>query len=174
MVDFDTMAVEWCKYVNARTIWPKLSAQLRSYYRRWEVNMCVREATRQAAEGKTALAAFKKRPPQLCGRGARRHRSSSPPPSSHRRRRAHRRQTLCPRSPAGLSWAYYADRSTQQVKKKNAPRQLHLCRDVLKLGHQMAMTCMGRWSSGKCEVKEVAEAVAGMGIQYKLEKNGGI
>lgn len=52
------MAVEWCKYVNARTIWPKLSAQLRSYYRSWEVNMCVREATRQAAEGKIALAPF--------------------------------------------------------------------------------------------------------------------
>ena len=58
VVDFDTMAVEWCKYVNARTIWPKLSAQLRSYYRRWVVNMCVREATRQAAEGKIALAPF--------------------------------------------------------------------------------------------------------------------
>jgi hypothetical protein len=40
--------IEWCKYVNGTTIFPKLPVYLRLYYERWERNQRIRDAIRNS------------------------------------------------------------------------------------------------------------------------------
>jgi hypothetical protein len=46
--DESLMAIEWCKYVNGITIFPKLPVYLRMYYERWERNQRIKDAIRSS------------------------------------------------------------------------------------------------------------------------------
>ena len=40
--NYDQMAIEWCKHVDGKGIWPKLPVYLRTYHRRFQRNQRVR------------------------------------------------------------------------------------------------------------------------------------
>ena len=54
-IDFDAMAIEWCKHVDGDSIMPKLPAYLRTYFSTWQRNQRVRDAVDRAAAGKEKL-----------------------------------------------------------------------------------------------------------------------
>jgi hypothetical protein len=49
--------IEWCKYVNGTTIFPKLPVYLRIYYEQWERNQRIKDALKSS---KTELELLKK------------------------------------------------------------------------------------------------------------------
>ena len=54
-LDFDLMAMEWVKFTDGITIFPKLPVYLRTHYKAWQRNQRVRDAVRVAATGKERL-----------------------------------------------------------------------------------------------------------------------
>ncbi|KAJ1624459.1 hypothetical protein T492DRAFT_881800 [Pavlovales sp. CCMP2436] len=48
-IDFDSMAIEWCKHVDCNAIFPKLPVYLRKHYNDWNRNQKVRKAVGGAA-----------------------------------------------------------------------------------------------------------------------------
>lgn len=55
-INFDTAAVEWCKYVDGKNIMPKLPLQLRTHYEAWSRNQRVKESMKKAIPGLDMLA----------------------------------------------------------------------------------------------------------------------
>lgn len=51
VLDFDEMALEWCDYVDGKTIFPKLPAYLRTYETTWKRNQAARTAVEAAKPG---------------------------------------------------------------------------------------------------------------------------
>jgi hypothetical protein len=45
------MVIEWCKYVNGTTIFPKLPVYLQMYYKRWERNHRVKDVVKSSKTG---------------------------------------------------------------------------------------------------------------------------
>ncbi len=43
-INFEQMAIEWCKEVDAVNIFPKLLVYLRTHYSKWQGNQRVRES----------------------------------------------------------------------------------------------------------------------------------
>ena len=56
--NYDQMAIEWCKHVDGKGIWPKLPVYLRTYHRQFERNQRVRDAVRNAKSGADRLKAL--------------------------------------------------------------------------------------------------------------------
>ena len=56
-INFEQMAIEWCKEVDAVNIFPKLTVYLRNHYSKWQRNQRqrVRDAVAKAAPGETRL-----------------------------------------------------------------------------------------------------------------------
>jgi hypothetical protein len=54
-INFDQMAIEWCKNVDAVNIFPKLPVYLRTHYSKWQRNQRVRDAVDRAAPGEARL-----------------------------------------------------------------------------------------------------------------------
>ena len=48
LLNFEQMAIEWCKKVDAVNIFPKLSVYLRTHYSKWQQNQRVRDAVAKA------------------------------------------------------------------------------------------------------------------------------
>ena len=57
-LDFDAMAIEWCKHVDGRALFPKLPVYLRTHHTKWLRNQRVRDAVAQAATGEAKLRAL--------------------------------------------------------------------------------------------------------------------
>ena len=53
--DMEAMSIEWCKYVNGVTVFPKLPVYLRTYHAKWQKHQRVRDAVRAAAQGAAKL-----------------------------------------------------------------------------------------------------------------------
>ena len=53
--NFEQMAIEWCKKVDAVNIFPKLPVYLRTHYTKWQRNQRVRDAVAKAAPGEARL-----------------------------------------------------------------------------------------------------------------------
>ena len=53
-LNFEAMAIEWCKHVDGVDVWPKLPVYLRVHHASWEQNNRVRAAVREAASGEIA------------------------------------------------------------------------------------------------------------------------
>jgi len=53
--DFERMAIQWCSYVDGKTIFPKLPVYLRTYYTSWEHNNAVRASAKLAEGGAKVL-----------------------------------------------------------------------------------------------------------------------
>ena len=54
-LDMEAMSIEWCKYVNGVTVFPKLPVYLRTYHAKWQKHQRVRDAVRAAAQGAEKL-----------------------------------------------------------------------------------------------------------------------
>jgi len=54
-LNFEQMAIEWCKKVDAVNIFPKLPVYLRTHYSKWQRNQRVRDAVDRAALGEARL-----------------------------------------------------------------------------------------------------------------------
>jgi hypothetical protein len=54
-LNFEQMAIEWCKKVDAVNIFPKLPVYLRTHYSKWQRNQRVRDAVAKAAPGEARL-----------------------------------------------------------------------------------------------------------------------
>jgi hypothetical protein len=54
-INFEQMAIEWCKEVDAVNNFPKLPVYLRTHYRKWQRNQRVRDAVAKAAPGEARL-----------------------------------------------------------------------------------------------------------------------
>jgi hypothetical protein len=54
-INFDQMAIEWCKKVDAVIIFPKLPVYLPTHYSKWQRNQRVRDAVAKAALGEARL-----------------------------------------------------------------------------------------------------------------------
>ena len=54
-INFEQMAIEWCKEVDAVNIFPKLPVYLRTHYSKWQRNQIVRDAVAKAAPGEARL-----------------------------------------------------------------------------------------------------------------------
>jgi hypothetical protein len=54
-LNFEQMAIEWCKEVDAVNIFPKLPVYLRTHYSKWQRNQRVRDAVAKAAPGEARL-----------------------------------------------------------------------------------------------------------------------
>jgi len=54
-INFEQMAIEWCKKVDAVNIFPKLPDYLRTHYSKWQQNQRVRDAVAKAAPGEARL-----------------------------------------------------------------------------------------------------------------------
>ena len=56
-INFEQMAIEWCKEVDAVNIFPKLPVYLRTHYSKWQRNQRqrVRDAVAKAAPGEARL-----------------------------------------------------------------------------------------------------------------------
>ena len=54
-LNFENMAIEWCKEVDAVNIFPKLLVYLRTHYSKWQRNQRVRDAVAKAATGEARL-----------------------------------------------------------------------------------------------------------------------
>ncbi len=54
-VNFEQMAIEWCKEVDAVNIFPKLLVYLRTHYSKWQQIQRVRDAVAKAAPGEARL-----------------------------------------------------------------------------------------------------------------------
>jgi len=59
-LDFDKMAIEWCRSVDGKTIFPKLPVYLRTYHTAWQKNNAARDAAREAAAGAKVLTRINK------------------------------------------------------------------------------------------------------------------
>jgi hypothetical protein len=54
-INFEQMAIEWCKKVDGVDIFPKLPVYLRTHYSKWQRNQRVRDAVDRAAPGEARL-----------------------------------------------------------------------------------------------------------------------
>ena len=54
-INFEQMAIEWCKKVDGINIFPKLPVYLRTHYTKWQRNQRVRDAVAKAAPGEARL-----------------------------------------------------------------------------------------------------------------------
>jgi hypothetical protein len=54
-INFEQMAIEWCKKVDGINIFPKLPVYLRTHYTKWKRNQRVRDAVAKAALGEARL-----------------------------------------------------------------------------------------------------------------------
>ena len=54
-LNFEQMAIEWCKEVDGVNIFPKLPVYLRTHYGKWQRNQRVRDAVAKAALGEARL-----------------------------------------------------------------------------------------------------------------------
>jgi len=54
-INFEQMAIEWCKEVDAVNIFPKLPVYLRTHYSKWQQNQRVCDAVAKAAPGEARL-----------------------------------------------------------------------------------------------------------------------
>ncbi len=54
-LNFEQIAIEWCKKVDAVNIFPKLPVYLRTHYSKWQRNQRVRDAVDRAALGEARL-----------------------------------------------------------------------------------------------------------------------
>ena len=54
-LNFEQMAIEWFKKVDAVNIFPKLPVYLRTHYSKWQQNQRVRDAVAKAAPGEARL-----------------------------------------------------------------------------------------------------------------------
>jgi hypothetical protein len=54
-INFEKMAIEWCKKVDGVNIFPKLPVYLRTHYNKWQRNQRVRDAVARAAPGEARL-----------------------------------------------------------------------------------------------------------------------
>jgi hypothetical protein len=54
-IDFDAMAIEWCKHVEGEYIFPKLPVYLRTHHRNWSHNQRVRDSVAQLKPGEDML-----------------------------------------------------------------------------------------------------------------------
>jgi hypothetical protein len=54
-INFEQMAIEWCKEVDAVNIFPKLPVYLHTHYSKWQWNQRVRDAVSKAAAGEARL-----------------------------------------------------------------------------------------------------------------------
>ena len=54
-INFEQMAIEWCKEVDAVNIFPKLLVYLRTHYSKWQRNQRVHDAVAKAAPGEARL-----------------------------------------------------------------------------------------------------------------------
>jgi hypothetical protein len=43
-IDYDALAIEWCKYVNGTTIFPKLPVYLKQHHTVWQKNQRIKDA----------------------------------------------------------------------------------------------------------------------------------
>jgi len=55
-INYDDMALEWCKSVDGENIFPKLPVYLRTFHKTWEHNQRVQRAVERAATGEAKLA----------------------------------------------------------------------------------------------------------------------
>jgi hypothetical protein len=60
-IDFDAIALDWCKLVDGVTVFPKLPVYLSMHHTAWSRNQRVRDAVRAVAQGVAALAALNTR-----------------------------------------------------------------------------------------------------------------
>jgi hypothetical protein len=54
-INFEQMAIEWCKKVDGINIFPKLPVYLCTHYTKWQQNQRVRDAVAKAATGEARL-----------------------------------------------------------------------------------------------------------------------
>ena len=59
--DAEAMALEWMKEVDGQTIFPKLPSQLRDYYKKWERNQRIKDATEAMENDQSRLDRFMRR-----------------------------------------------------------------------------------------------------------------
>ena len=77
-LNFDNMALVWCRYVDGKGLFPKPPVHLRTHHKTWERNERAREAVRTAAAGEVVLGQINERPLQeLAGNPA----ASAPAPT---------------------------------------------------------------------------------------------